>query len=362
MKSLRRSDFWYNLPQERIAQSPVEPRDSSKMLVYERKGGEVKHCHFFDLPDFLRPGDLLVLNDTKVMAARLKGHKETSGGQVEIFALRRLGRTTAGESWLVLIGGKIKEGQVVSLSPKLKALILKNNFDGTWQVEFSLCGRELSAEMEVYGQVPLPPYIKGRLPADGDRLRYQTVFAAAGKKLSVAAPTAGLHFTHKLLSRLKKNGVRIAKGALHVGIGTFASVKAELLDDHKMHAEQYHLPISLMKEMIATRKNGGRIIAVGTTSARMLESSLVDHNWLAAEQLPSRALGGWTDIFIRPGYDFRAVDGLITNFHLPESTLLMLVAAFLDPKKGLKKEKELYALAIADGYRFFSYGDAMLIL
>jgi S-adenosylmethionine:tRNA ribosyltransferase-isomerase len=285
-----------------------------------------------------------------------------SGGRLEVFVLRKISRSQRGEKWLVLIGGKAREGLIIEISEKLKAVLLKKGVDGVWLAEFNMSGKNLLTEIESFGQMPLPPYIKSRLPANGDRDRYQTVFSDASKKLSVAAPTAGLHFTKELLMRLEKGGISVAKGTLHVGIGTFASVKADIIDDHKMHAEQYHLSASLLRKIIATKKNGGRIIAVGTTSARLLESSLLENDWLADRRGLIKSLSGWTEIFIRPGYDFRLVDGLITNFHLPESTLLMLVAAFLGKRDGLKKEKELYSQAIADGYRFFSYGDAMLIL
>lgn len=359
---LSKKDFWYDLPKELIAQSPIEPRDESRLFVYDRASAKIEHRIFRNVAEYLKPGDLLVLNNTKVMPARLLGQKKLTQGKVEVFLLKKIGKVTMGECWQVLLGGKVNVGLVIALSQKLEALVERNNNDGTWEVLFNLAGQQLFREIEAIGHMPLPPYIRGGVEKQEDRERYQTVFSREGKKASVAAPTAGLHFTDQLLWQLRKQGVKIGELTLHVGIGTFAPVKAEKIKDHKMHAEVYEVSQKLKKLIVETKKNGGRVIAVGTTSARTLETvaDLVNDGGATSKG----SITGATDIFIYPGYKFKLVDALVTNFHLPESTLLMLLAAFLEQVpggKGLKIEKKLYAEAIKNNYRFFSYGDAMLI-
>jgi S-adenosylmethionine:tRNA ribosyltransferase-isomerase len=362
-RRLSKNDFWYDLPKGLIAQAPIEPRDSSRLFVYGRASAKAEHRIFREVADYLKPGDLLVLNNTKVMPARLLGQKKLTQGKVEVFLLKKLAKARGGERWQVLLGGKVSAGLFIALSDRLEARVEQNNNDGTWEVMFNLAGKELLQEVEAIGHMPLPPYIRGGVEKPEDKERYQTVFGREGKKFSVAAPTAGLHFTDSLLRQLKKQGIRIGELTLHVGIGTFAPVKAERIEEHKMHAEVYEVSQQLIKQIIETKEKGGRVIAVGTTSARTLEtvaSSIFSSNLSGKDSLT-----GATDIFIYPGYEFKIVDALITNFHLPESTLLMLLAAFLEQgpaKDGLKIEKRLYAEAIKRNYRFFSYGDAMLIL
>jgi S-adenosylmethionine:tRNA ribosyltransferase-isomerase len=359
---LSKKDFWYDLPKELIAQAPIEPRDQSRLFVYDRASAQAEHRIFRDVADYLKPGDLLVLNNTKVMPARLLGQKKLTQGKVEVFLLKKIGKAKTGEKWQVLLGGKVSAGLVITLSDNLEARVEQNNNDGTWEVQFNLAGRELLKEIETIGHMPLPPYIRGGVEKQEDKERYQTVFSREGKKASVAAPTAGLHFTDGLLRQLKKQGIRIGELTLHVGIGTFAPVKAERIEDHKMHAEVFEVSQKLIRQITDTKAKGGRVIAVGTTSARTLETVAAS---ISSNDLPGKgSLTGATDIFIYPGYEFKIVDALITNFHLPESTLLMLLAAFLEQgpaKDGLKIEKKLYAEAIKKKYRFFSYGDAMLI-
>lgn len=366
-KQLIKQDFWYNLPKELIAQTPIEPRDSSRLFVYDRSSGQVEHKKFFDIADYLESGDLLVLNNTKVMPARLLGLKKMTGGKVEVFLLTKLANKKDTEIWQVMLGGKVGVGLEIVISSGLSAVVQQNNQDGTWAVEFNLAGSALKKQIEEVGHMPLPPYIRHGEDKNEDRQRYQTVFARTTKKNSVAAPTAGLHFTKDLLVKLKKQGVQIGELTLHVGIGTFAPVKADKITDHRMHAESYEVDKKLLEKIIETKKRGGRVIAVGTTSARTLET--VANRMDKGEWTRENGLTGVTDIFIYPGYQFKLVDALITNFHLPESTLLMLLAAFLDSStgsaragQGLKIEKKLYTEAIKNKYRFFSYGDAMLIL
>lgn len=349
---MRVSDFDYDLPPELIAQTPVEPRDASRLLVVERSTGRLYHRTFRDLGEFLRPKDLLVVNDTRVIKARLHGHREPSGGQVEVFLLRRLAAAT-GEEWECLVrpGRRLRSGAIVRFGSRgqLQAQILAETDDGKRTVAFTSTEGDAAGWLERLGEVPLPPYITTPL-TDGER--YQTVYAS--HEGSVAAPTAGLHFTPELLARLESQGVRRTALTLHVGLGTFRPVQTETVEDHVMHSEYWELPQAATDAVNATRRTGGRVIAVGTTACRTLES--------AAKSLPAEgelvAGSGWTNLFIYPGYRFREVDALLTNFHLPRSTLLMLVSALA----GRDLIRRAYEEAVREHYRFFSFGDAMLIL
>jgi S-adenosylmethionine:tRNA ribosyltransferase-isomerase len=343
------SDFDYNLPSELIAQKPIRPRDHSRLLVLDKKTGFLEHKNFFNVINYLRPGDLLVLNNSKVFPARLIGRKEITGGAVEIFLHHKL----RADTWECLVGGRIKIGTVIEFknksvrAPYLRAEIVKNNADGTWQVKFNLRGARFFATINHIGEVPLPPYIKRAKKLASDKNSYQTVFADNHKVGSVAAPTAGLHFTRSLLKKIKARGVKIEYVTLHVGLGTFAPVKTEKITEHKMHSEFASISAKTVREILKTKKSGGRVIAVGTTSCRTIESI----DW----KKPAQSF--WTDIFIYPGYKFKVVDALITNFHLPKSTLIMLVSALA----GKKNIDFAYQEAIRLKYRFFSYGDAMFI-
>ena len=340
---LKTEDFWYDLPEELIAQTPLEKRDSSRLLVLDRKTGETSHKHFYDIYDYLQPGDCLVMNDSRVLPARLLGRRP-SGGAVELLLLRDMG----GKKWECLAkpGRKLQPGQEVIFGDgELTATILEILDDGNRLVEFHFEGIFLEV-LERLGKMPLPPYIKAQLQ---DQERYQTVYSR--EVGSAAAPTAGLHFTQELLAKLKEIGVSLAFVTLHVGLGTFRPVKVENINDHHMHSELCILPEETAKILNETRKAGGRIICVGTTSCRTLES-------LAGEDGTFTPGSKWTDIFIYPGYSFKAMDGLITNFHLPESTLVMLVSAFA----GRENVLQAYGEAVKERYRFFSFGDAMLII
>jgi S-adenosylmethionine:tRNA ribosyltransferase-isomerase len=350
------SDFDYHLPPELIAQKPVRPRDSSRLLVLDKATGALEHRHFKDILDYLRSGDLLVLNNSKVFPARLIGRKMLSGGKVEIFLHKKLGV----DLWECLVGGRVKDGIVVEFvtgkkTSGLRAEIMKNNNDGTWQVKFNLSGDKFFKVINKIGIVPLPPYIKRGKKKASDKENYQTVFADAHQVGSVAAPTAGLHFTKSLLKKIKAQGVNIEYVTLHVGLGTFAPVKTEKITEHKMHSEFAAISAKTIKAIARTKKTGGRVIAAGTTSCRTLESANLGAG--APAQPRPQAQSFWTDIFIYPGYKFKIVDALITNFHLPKSTLLMLVSALA----GKKHIDKAYQEAITRGYRFFSYGDAMFI-
>ena len=336
-------DFWYDLPEELIAQTPLEKRDTSRLLVMNRETGEVKHQHFYDIVSYLQPGDCLVMNDSRVLPARLLGHRPT-GGAAELLLLRDLGD----KRWECLAkpGRKLLEGQeVIFGNGELTATVIAVQPDGNRVVEFHYEGIFLEV-LERLGKMPLPPYIKAELQ---DQERYQTVYSRAVG--SAAAPTAGLHFTNELLDEIRTKGVKTAFVTLHVGLGTFRPVKAEEITEHHMHAELCMISKDTAEVLNETKRNGGRIICVGTTSCRTLES-LVNNDGSFEEK--SR----WTDIFIYPGYTFRAMDGLITNFHLPESTLVMLVSAFA----GREKVLAAYEEAVKERYRFFSFGDAMMIL
>ena len=336
-------DFWYELPEELIAQTPLQQRDSSRLLVLDRVTGELEHRHFYDILDRLEPGDCLVMNDSRVLPARLLGHRPT-GGAVEVLLLRDLGD----KSWECLCkpGRKMQPGSTVIFgNGELTATVTDVREDGNRVVRFEYEGIFLEV-LERLGKMPLPPYIKEELQ---DQERYQTVYSR--EVGSAAAPTAGLHFTEELLERIRQKGVRSAFVTLHVGLGTFRPVKAESILDHHMHSELCMISHQTADILNETRRNGGRIICVGTTSCRTLES-------LVGEDGSFEAKSRWTDIFIYPGYTFRAMDGLITNFHLPESTLVMLVSAFA----GREHVLAAYEEAVRERYRFFSFGDAMAIL
>ncbi len=340
---MKTSDFYYDLPEELIAQTPLEKRDSSRLLVLNRVTGEVEHKHFYDILNYLKPGDCLVMNDSRVLPARLLGHRPT-GGAVEVLLLRDLGD----KCWECLCkpGRKMQPGNTVIFGDgELTATVKEVRDDGNRVVEFHYEGIFLEV-LERLGKMPLPPYIKAELQ---DQERYQTVYSRAVG--SAAAPTAGLHFTKALLEQVQKMGVKTAFVTLHVGLGTFRPVKAENVLDHHMHAELCMMSQETADILNETRKNGGRVICVGTTSCRTLES-------LVNKDGSFEAKSKWTEIFIYPGYTFKAMDGLITNFHLPESTLVMLVSAFA----GREHVLAAYEEAVRERYRFFSFGDACLIL
>ena len=340
---MKTSDFFYNLPEELIAQTPVEPRNSSRLMVLSRDSGAVEHKHFYNLPEFLKPGDCLVLNDTRVLPARMYGVREDTGAVVEFVLLRQHGNML----WECLAGPgkKAKEGYKFKFSDKLSATVTEVMPDGNRMIEFR-CDGDFFTVLDEVGQMPLPPYIKEKLK---DKERYQTVYSKEAG--SAAAPTAGLHFTKEMLESIKKSGVNIAYVTLHVGLGTFRPVKVEDVTKHKMHTEHFYIPGEAADIINETKKNGGRGICVGTTSCRTVESC-------AARYGEIRSCSGDTDIFIYPGFEFKCMDGLVTNFHLPESTLIMLVSAFA----GYDNVMNAYNTAVKEKYRFFSFGDAMLII
>ena len=338
-------DFNYNLPRELIAQNPARPRDAAKLLILNKKTKKISESNFSHLADFLRPGDVLVVNDSKVLPARLLGRK-ASGGQVEIL----LHRLEKADVWECLLGGRVKSGVRVFFKKGLVATLINDQGDGTWRVSFNQSGSKFIKTVEAIGLMPLPPYIKSaREKISANKERYQTIYAASNKTGSVAAPTAGLHFTPRLLKKLAERGVSIKKLTLHVGLGTFATVKESDIRNHQMHAEWAVIDKRTAAYLKEAKESGRRLVAVGTTSARTLET------WAQAGW--PEELRAWTKIFIYPGYNFLAVDALITNFHLPQSTLLMMVAAFAG--QGLTKKS--YALAVAKKYRFYSFGDGMLV-
>ncbi len=340
---MKTSDFYYELPPELIAQTPLEQRDGSRLLTVDRRSGALGHHRFFELPDFLRSGDCLVLNDSRVLPARLLG-KRASGGAVEALLLRDKG----GGVWECLMkpGRKCRAGTELSFGDgALTATVTAEEDEGKRLVQFHYEGIFLEI-LERLGKMPLPPYIKEELE-DGER--YQTVYSRNNG--SAAAPTAGLHFTKELLAKIEKKGVRLAWVTLHVGLGTFRPVKADRVEAHRMHSEFCILPAETACILNETRQNGGRIVCVGTTSCRTIET-------FAREDGTFEEASGWTDIFIYPGYRFKAMDALVTNFHLPESTLLMLVSAFAGRENTLRA----YEIAVEKKYRFFSFGDAMLII
>jgi S-adenosylmethionine:tRNA ribosyltransferase-isomerase len=339
---MKTSDFWYDLPEELIAQTPLEQRDTSRLMVLDKETGAVSHKHFFDVIDYLQPGDCLVMNDSRVLPARLLGHRPT-GGAVEVLLLRDLGN----KKWECLCkpGRKMQMGnQVIFGDGELTATVTAVQDDGNRVVEFHYDGIFLEV-LERLGKMPLPPYIKAELQ---DQERYQTVYSR--EVGSAAAPTAGLHFTNELLNKIREKGIKTAFVTLHVGLGTFRPVKAEEILDHHMHSELCMISGETAEILNKTKAEGGRIICVGTTSCRTLESLVNDDGSFEAKSK-------WTEIFIYPGYQFKAMQGLITNFHLPESTLVMLVSAFA----GREHVLSAYNEAVRERYRFFSFGDAMFI-
>lgn len=339
---MKLSDFMYDLPEERIAQTPVEPRDHSRLMVLHRDNHAIEHRHFYDVIDYLNPGDCLVVNETKVIPARLYGERPT-GGACEVLLLKQIGP----KLWETLVrpGKKLKPGaEVIFGDGRLKCRVLETTDVGGRIVEFE-CEGPFEAALDALGEMPLPPYIHEKLQ---DKNRYQTVYAKQDG--SAAAPTAGLHFTPDLLQRIRDKGIDIVPVLLHVGLGTFRPVKVENIEDHEMHTEYFEVTEDAARRINATRERGGRVVAVGTTSVRTLES--------AARDGRIQAMRGDTNIFIKPGYHYQMVDALITNFHLPGSTLVMLVSAFYDRERILAA----YDVAVREKYRFFSFGDAMLIL
>ena len=340
---MKTSDFYYDLPQELIAQTPIEKRDASRLMTLDRATGKVEHHHFYELPDFLRPGDCLILNNSRVLAARLLGQRLPGGGACEVLLLTDKGDKT----WECLVrpGRKMRTGAKLSFgNGELTAEVVGEIEGGNRLVRFDYEGIFLEV-LEHLGKMPLPPYIKEELQ---DKERYQTVYS---KVLgSAAAPTAGLHFTPELLEKIAAKGVGVGYVTLHVGLGTFRPVKEEEITDHEMHSEFCTVPPETAELINRTKANGGRVICVGTTSCRTLES------W-AAEDGHMEPKSGWTNIYIYPGYRFKVMDGLVTNFHLPESTLIMLVSAFA----GREHVLAAYEEAVKERYRFFSFGDAMFI-
>lgn len=339
---LKTKDFYYDLPEELIAQTPVYPRDSSRLLVYDRTNDSVSHEHFYDLPNHLKKGDVLVINDTKVYPARLYAYTE-HGGKVEILLLKRLDLN----EWECLVkpGKKAREGVKLTVNEELSLTVVSRTQTGERIIKFEYEG-VFEDILSRAGEMPLPPYIHEKLK---DRDRYQTVYCR--EEGSAAAPTAGLHFTPELLERIEKSGVEIVRVQLNVGLGTFRPVKCENILEHEMHVEYFNVSQESAAKINAAKREGRRVIAVGTTSVRTLETVADDSGMV-------HACSGNTGIFIYPPYKFKCVDALVTNFHLPESTLIMLVSAFSSREKTL----ELYKTAVDDGYRFFSFGDAMLVL
>lgn len=343
-ENMLRSDFYYDLPEELIAQTPVEPRNASRLMCVDRQSGDITHDHFYNLCKHLKKGDLLVMNDSRVLPARLYGEKEGTGSFIEFLLLEQKGD----KLWEILVrpGKKAKPGTRFSFgNGRLKAEILETVEGGNRIAKFECEGNFFTA-LEDIGQMPLPPYITKKLE---DKERYQTVYSH--ELGSAAAPTAGLHFTNEMLDDLRARGINTAFVTLHVGLGTFRPVKEDEVLKHKMHSEHYHLPKETAELIKKTKAEGGRVIAVGTTSCRTLESVGTFFEDMDEHE-------GYTDIFIYPGYKFKVIDGLITNFHLPESTLIMLVSAFM----GYDNTMDAYKTAVEDKYRFFSFGDAMLIL
>ncbi len=341
LRSMKTADFDYILPPESIAQEPVRPRDHSKLLVLERDTGALKHQHFYDIGDYLRPGDLLVVNRSKVFKARLLTQDPSD---VEIFLLR-----PDGDYWVALAkpGRKLKVGSTVKFADGSACDVIGKKDDGTVLLDFRKTPEEVLALTDKIGEVPTPPYVEKKV---SDAADYQTVYA---KEIgSVAAPTAGFHFTPELMEKLKSQGIGFAEVILHVGLGTFRPMKTETLEEHEMHEEWLDIPTETLEAIRQTKHKGGRVISVGTTTVRALESGITH---------------GFTKLFITPGYRFKTVDGLITNFHLPKSTLIVLVSSFVgehndDADWGRRTVLTAYKEAIAKGYRFYSFGDAMLII
>lgn len=344
-RELLKSTYFYDLPQELIAQTPIEPRDHSRLLCFDRKTQKIQHKHFFDIVDFLKPGDLLIVNNTKVLPARLFGFKSETGAKIEILLQKRLNLT----EWEVIVkpAKRLSEGTEIVFNENIKCFVIKKGDYGSCKVKFEYNKNKTFEEhlMEI-GTMPLPPYIKEKLK---DQNRYQTIYAKYDG--SSAAPTAGLHFTKELMEKLKQKGVEIENVLLHVGLGTFRPVKEDNILNHEMHSEYFEISKEVADKINKAKQEGRRVIAVGTTSVRTLESA-VDENELVVPQKRE------TKIFLYPPYKFKVVDALITNFHLPESTLIMLVSAFVG---DIDKTLELYKIAVNEKYRFFSFGDAMFI-
>ena len=336
------TDFDYDLPEERIAQTPVEPRNASRLMVLDPVEETIEHLHFYDLKEFLEPGDTLIMNDTRVMPARLMGWREGTGGKVEVFLLRRID----GDTWETLVkpGKKAKIGQVVRFSDELTCTVMEHTDFGGRIVKFNYQGI-FEEILDRLGETPLPPYIHEKL---ADKERYQTVYSR--EQGSAAAPTAGLHFTKEQLADLKASGINLGFVTLHVGLGTFRPVNEDVIEKHVMHKEYYSISQETADLIMNTKKAGKRVIAVGTTSIRTMESAADGVGQISGKS-------GWTDIFIYPGYEFKLVDAIITNFHLPKSTLIMLISAFA----GREFVLEAYKKAVEEKYRFFSFGDAMFI-
>jgi len=344
-------DFDYELPAELIAQKPTDKRENSRLLVVHRDSGKVEHKHFYNILDYINKGDCLVLNNSKVLPARLFGVKNVTGAKVEFLLIKRI----EGNRWETMVkpGKRLKAGDRVDFANDFSAVIIGNGEDGTRIVDFEFEGIFLE-RLEELGSMPRPPYID-RASELEDKDRYQTVYCKT--EGSVAAPTAGLHFTEELLCKAREKGVRLAYVTLHVGIGTFRPVSCEEIEDHHMHFEEYEISEENAKIINMTKNEGGRIISVGTTSTRTLESAAIPFekgNIIYAKDHMARE----TDIFIYPGYKFKIIDSLITNFHLPKSTLLMLISALYNREDIMR----IYQIAVEEKYRFFSYGDAMLII
>ena len=341
---MKTSDFFYDLPEELIAQDPLEDRTASRLLVLDRKTGAVKHKIFSDVIDYLNKGDCLVINNTRVIPARLIGEKEGTGGKVEVLLLKR----RANDVWETLVkpGKKLRPGAKITFGDgRLRAEVLEVVEEGNRLVKF--CYEGIFEEiLDSLGEMPLPPYITHKLE---DKEMYQTVYAKFDG--SAAAPTAGLHFTKELLNKIEEKGIKISSITLHVGLGTFRPVKVDDVNNHHMHTEWYEVNAEAAEIINETKRNGGRVICVGTTSCRTIESVADDNGYMKAKT-------GETDIFIYPGYKFKVMDGLITNFHLPESTLVMLVSAFA----GKENVLAAYETAVKERYRFFSFGDAMILI
>lgn len=339
---MKKSDFYYDLPENLIAQTPIEPRNSSRLLVLSKENGEVSHDNFSNLMEYLKPGDCLVLNNTRVLPARIFGRRKDTGADVEFVLLKQKEQLI----WECIAGPgkKAREGHEFIFSDKLSAVVNEVLPDGNRILKFE-CDGEFYSVLDEVGQMPLPPYIKEKLE---DAERYQTVYS---KEIgSAAAPTAGLHFTDDMLEELKLKGVNIAYVTLHVGLGTFRPVKVDEITEHKMHSEHYVVTKQAADIINETKEKGGRVICVGTTSCRTIESVATKYGRI-------KECSGDTDIFIYPGYKFKFMDALITNFHLPESTLIMLVSAFA----GYENTMKAYKIAVDEKYRFFSFGDAMII-
>ena len=341
---MKTSDFYYDLPEGLIAQTPIEPRDHSRLLVMNKASGEIEHKHFYDILDYLNEGDCLIVNDSRVLPARIFGTKDETGANVEFLLLKQI----ENNKWETLCkpGKKAKIGTKFNFGDGIMTgTVVDITEEGNRIVEFQ-CEDNFYATLDKIGQMPLPPYITEKLQ---DKERYQTVYSH--ELGSAAAPTAGLHFTKELMKKIEDKGIKIGYVTLHVGLGTFRPVKVDDVNNHKMHSEHYEVPKDTAELIKETKAKGGRVIAVGTTSCRTLES-------VASEHGEVKACEGWTDIFIYPGYTFKVLDGLITNFHLPESTLIMLVSAFA----GYENVMNTYKVAVEEKYRFFSFGDAMLII